>query len=64
MTKREIVTQALEHRQCSKIPYQIGFTYKVRQQMAEYYNDPEFEKKLGNHLYSVSWTERGIMQRS
>ncbi|MCX7705938.1 MAG: uroporphyrinogen decarboxylase, partial [bacterium] len=60
MTKREIVIQSLQHRQCSRIPYQISFTVRVRQQMAQYYNDPEFEKKLGNHLYYVAWERDGL----
>ncbi|MCM8816773.1 MAG: uroporphyrinogen decarboxylase [Candidatus Omnitrophica bacterium] len=60
MTKRELVIKSLEHHQCSKVPYQIGFTYKVRQQMAKYYNDPEFEEKLGNFLYFVSWQREGL----
>lgn len=63
MTKRDIVIESLNHHQCSKVPYQISFTFKVRQQMAHYYGDPEFEKKLGNYLFFVEWERDGLFKQ-
>ena len=60
MEKRDIVIESLNHRQPPKIPYFIGFTHKVKMQMAEYYGDPEFYKKLGNYLYMVEWEKDGL----
>jgi len=60
MEKRDIVKKTLEHYRCSVVPYNIGFTSRVKQQMVQYYNDPDFEKKLGNYLYFVEWTRDGL----
>ena len=60
MTKREIVIESLNHRHVPKIPYFVGFTHRVRMQMAEYYRDREFEKNLGNYLYFCEWEKDGL----
>jgi uroporphyrinogen decarboxylase len=51
VTKRERVLASLSHRQPDRIPYNIRFTEPARANMAAYYGDPEFEKKLGNCLH-------------
>lgn len=63
MEKREIVIESLKHRQPPKVPYFIGFTYRVKLQMAEYYNDPDFDKKIGNYLYFVEWERYGLWKQ-
>ncbi|HOK80618.1 MAG TPA: uroporphyrinogen decarboxylase family protein [bacterium] len=60
MTKRQIVIDAINHRQVPEVPYVISFTHRVKLQMAQYYNDPEFDKKLGNYLYFCDWLKEGL----
>lgn len=48
MTNREHFFATLNHKQTDKVPYNILFTKKARQNMVEYYCDPNFEMKLGN----------------
>lgn len=50
MNKRECVLAALRHQQPQRIPYHIQFTGQMRQRMAAFTGDPEFESKLGNFL--------------
>jgi uroporphyrinogen decarboxylase len=65
MTNRERVIAALEHRQPDKTPYNIGFTQKAHAKMAEFYGDPKFHAKIGNHFLSLdpllpgSWSDDG-----
>jgi uroporphyrinogen decarboxylase len=45
------------------VPYTITFTAGAKQKLADYYGDPDFENKIGNHLARfshrklVKWTE-------
>lgn len=63
MMKKELVQKTLNHEQADVVPYHIDFTQEARQHMAEYYNDPDFESKLGNCLVGMgtepagSWEE-------
>ena len=54
MNCRERVALALEHRPVDLVPYNVGLTFPARRKMAEFYGDPDFEKRLGNHLAGVS----------
>jgi uroporphyrinogen decarboxylase len=54
MNCRERVALALEHRPVDLVPYNVGLTFPARRKMAEFYGDPDFEAKLGNHLAGVS----------
>ena len=54
MNCRERVALALRHRPVDIVPYNVGFTFPARRKMAEFYGDPDFEKKVGNHLAGVS----------
>jgi len=53
MTPRQRVCQALAHRPVEVVPYNVGFTVPARRKMAEFYGDPRFEEKIGNHLAPV-----------
>lgn len=63
MTPKERVISALTFKQPDKVPYDIGFTQPAHQKMAEYYGDPDFASKLGNHIMKLAryspekWTE-------
>jgi uroporphyrinogen decarboxylase len=64
VTHRQRVITALRHEAPDKVPYQISFTVPARQKMAEYYGDPHFAAKLGNHMTTVpvirvEWGVRG-----
>ncbi len=62
MNNRERVLQALRHQQPDRVPYNLGFTQKVHQAMAEYYGDPDFVSKLGNCLGVISCEPAGAWQ--
>lgn len=64
MTNKQRVIAALRHETPDKVPYQIGFTVPARRKMAEYYGDPDFAAKIGNHMAQVpvirvEWGVRG-----
>ena len=48
MNNRQRVLTALTHKQPDVVPYDIQFTEPARAKMAAYYDDPDFESKLGN----------------
>lgn len=54
MTNRERIVAALEHRQPDKTPYHIEFTIRMRERMAAYYGDPDFEARIGNAISVLS----------
>ena len=63
MTPRERVRRAVQFQETDIVPYQVDFTSGAHQKMAEYYGDPSFAQKIGNHLAAISarhgssWTE-------
>ena len=63
MTNKERVIAALKHRQPDKTPHNIGFTQKAAAKMAEFYGDPEFAGRIGNHFAGLgpllpgSWSD-------
>lgn len=50
MAIRQRVLKALAHEQPDKVPYNVEFTSDARAKMVEFYGDPDFEAKLGNHF--------------
>lgn len=63
MNERARVLQSLQFQDTDIVPYHVTFTVPARRKLAEYYGDPGFESKIGNHfafLYRGSdgvWTE-------
>jgi len=53
MTKRERVIEAINHRETDIIPYSVGFTKQEYEKVAEYLGDPDFGKKIANHIEGV-----------
>jgi len=53
MDKREVIKNTIDHRDSGVVPYSIGFTQEAQQNMADYYNDPEFQDKIGNFMSGV-----------
>lgn len=51
MTRREIVIEALNHRETTPRPYHIDFTDQALEQLIEYTGDKDIEEKLGTYLY-------------
>lgn len=50
MTRREIVIDALQHKETKPIPYQLDLTEQARERLIAYTKDPEIESKLGGYL--------------
>lgn len=59
MTNRERVRSTLGHTQPDRIPYCISFTKVAKEKMARFYNDADFESKLGNCFVLLSSEPRG-----
>ncbi len=61
VTPRERVLCAFEHRQPDRCPHSMGFTQVSYQKMAEFYGDPQWGAKIGNHFAgtgpNLPWTE-------
>jgi uroporphyrinogen decarboxylase len=57
------VVAALEHRQPTKVPYQISFTPRAAQSTAKYLGDPDFYSKIGNSLTVINCMNPGGMRR-
>lgn len=60
-TPRERVLMAFEHEQPDFCPHHMGFTQVAHQKMVEYYGDPNWAAKIGNHFAvtgpALRWTE-------
>ena len=65
MTRRERVLRAIQFQDTDIVPYDVGFTHIAYQKLADYYGDPNFGAKLGNHLACMNtradmpWVEVG-----
>jgi len=56
MTRREIVINALSHKETQPIPFHMDFTEQALERLAEYTGDPNIEDKLGSYLhYKQYW---------
>lgn len=55
MTNRERVIRALRHQESDRIPYNVDFTIPEREKMLRFTGDPDFERKLGNHLCGAQY---------
>ena len=53
MSIRQRTLDALRHRQPDRVPYHVRFTRPIREKMAAYYGDEDFESKLGNCLTAL-----------
>ena len=56
MTKKERVKDALSHLDTDIVPYNVGFTEEEHRKVADYLNDPDFVKKIGDHLDTVYYS--------
>lgn len=50
MTPRERVYRAIQFQDTDIVPYHVTFTIPAREKMVEFYGDPDFEQRLGNHF--------------
>ena len=53
ITPRERVLMALAHQQPDRIPHHIEFTKGSQRRFETYFNDPQFELRLDNHLATI-----------
>ena len=51
MTKREIVINALSHKETAKIPYHVDFTMQEYEKVAQHVGDENFIDKYGCYLH-------------
>ncbi len=51
MTPRELVIQALEHKETPILPYHMEFTAQALENLIRYTGDPHIEEKMGSCLY-------------
>lgn len=50
MNKREIVIEALNHRQVSPLPYVLSMTEDLRRKVIAHTGDPDFQSRAGSYL--------------
>lgn len=70
MTPRERVIQSIQFHDTDIVPYTLTYTDNAHERMVEFYSDPDFNSKIGNHLARFShrkntrWTQikPGYMQ--
>lgn len=56
MTRRELVTAALEHQETETLPFHMDFTQQALENLIAYTGDPDIEEKIGASLcYSQYW---------
>jgi len=53
MTKREVVTAALEHRAPPYVPWSFSFTQEARARLQERFAVPDLEEVLDNHILAL-----------
>jgi len=53
VTRRERVIKAVNHIETDFVPYNISLTQQEYEKVASYLGDPDFMKKIGNHIASV-----------
>jgi uroporphyrinogen decarboxylase len=53
MTPKDRIYTALRHEQPDLCPWHFEFTQEAHRKMVEYTGDPDFERKIGNHLHYI-----------
>ncbi len=56
MTERQRVINSLSHKESDIIPYEIGFTIPLKEKLIKYFNDPDFESKIDNHIKTIGYS--------
>lgn len=54
MTPRERVYASLRFQDTDIVPYHVGFTAHAYNRMVEYYGNPAFGSRIGNHIAGIS----------
>jgi len=57
MNKRQRVINSLNHRESDIIPYEVGFTIPLREKLVKYFNDPEFDSHIENHIKTIGYSK-------
>ena len=60
MTPRDIVLEALHHRQTPLVPYTLGFEGNVDKQLDAYYGGPEWRERLTKYMVGVAAVDTDI----
>lgn len=56
MNEKQRVINSLNHKESDIIPYEIGFTIPLREKLIKYFNDPDFESKIDNHIKTIGYS--------
>ncbi|MCD6322263.1 MAG: uroporphyrinogen decarboxylase [Clostridiales bacterium] len=56
MNKKQRVINSLNHKESDIIPYEISFTIPLRNKLIKYFNDPDFESKINNHIIMMDYS--------
>jgi len=57
MKKRQRVINSLNHRESDIIPYEIGFTKVLREKLIRYFDNPDFESNIENHIKTIGYSK-------
>lgn len=60
MIERQRVINSLNHKESDIIPYEIGFTIPLKEKLSKYFNDPDFEAKINNHIAIMDYSSPHI----
>ncbi len=63
MTNKERVTRSIRHQDSDIVPYSLWLTTPARDRMVKFYHDPEFDSKIGNHIFAVGRVPQPGAQR-
>lgn len=56
MLERQRVINSLNHKESDIIPYELGFTIPLKEKLVKYFNDPDFESRIDNHIKTIGYS--------
>lgn len=56
MNEKQRVINSLNHKESDIIPYEIGFTIPLREKLIKYFNNPDFESGIDNHIKVIGYS--------
>ena len=56
MIERQRVINSLNHKESDIIPYELGFTIPLKEKLVKYFNDPDFESRIDNHIKVIGYS--------
>ena len=53
MTRRDIVKNAIAHKETDRVPYCVNFLPEAEKMLKPYYSECEFQQTIGNYVYQI-----------